>query len=83
MMPTVTKEAANLALIICAKCATQGNGVEIWEFPGLNSGNSLITVADNTKVMILDKTTADDGHIWYQIEFNQIVGWVIEDFVQE
>jgi hypothetical protein len=83
MTPVVSTEASNLALIICTKCGKRGNGIDIWEFPGLNSGNSLITVADNTKVIVLDKIIADDGRIWYQVEFNQITGWVIEDFIQQ
>jgi hypothetical protein len=83
MMPTAAEEAGNLALITCTKCVNQGNGVDIWEFPGLNSGNSLITVADNTRITILDKITADDDRIWYQVEFNGTTGWVIEDFIQE
>ena len=81
MMPAATAEVKNSVLLICSKCATQGNGINIWEFPGLNTGNSLITVADNTGVIVLDKTTADDGRIWYQVQFNGTVGWVIEDFV--
>jgi hypothetical protein len=82
MMPTATAEVKNSVLLICSKCATEGNGITLWEFPGFNTGNSLIVVADHTEVAVLDKTTADDGHTWYQVQFNGTVGWVIEDFVQ-
>lgn len=83
VVPTATQEPAQFVTLVCSVCAAQGVDINIWEFAGSNPGEVIMSLPDNTVVQVMEMVTADDGLIWYKVNFNGTLGWIANDFVKE
>jgi hypothetical protein len=83
VIPAATQEPARFATLVCSVCAAQGVDINIWEFAGSNPGKAVMSLPDNTVVQVVETVMADDGLVWYQINFNGTMGWIASDFVKE
>ena len=71
----VTADASELTVGGGAVVAnTEGDGLRLRQTPGL-SGNPLGLLPEGTRVQVLDGPRLADGEQWYQVRFDDRMGW--------
>jgi len=68
-------------MLICDDCAQAGMNINVWQNAGTSRGNVVFSVPHQTTVTVIGSKTADDGRLWYNVEYNGKKGWIPRDFV--
>ena len=68
-------------MLTCDDCAQAGMNINVWQNAGTSRGNVVFNVPHQTTVTVLGTKTADDGRLWYNVEYNGKKGWIASDFV--
>ncbi|HUN24398.1 MAG TPA: SH3 domain-containing protein [Anaerolineales bacterium] len=67
--------------LVCDDCAQAGIEINVWQNAGTSRGNVIFRVPHQTSVNVVDSKNADDGRLWYKVEYNGKTGWIAKDFV--
>jgi hypothetical protein len=70
-------------MLICDDCAQAGMNINVWQNAGTSRGNVVFSVPHQTSVNVVGSKTADDGRLWYNVEYNGKTGWIAKDFVNQ
>lgn len=80
----VTPVAADTNLIIGGQAIvskTNGDGVNVRDAAGYGS-NILFAIPENAEVKVIGgPNTLGDGSVWYNVEVNGTVGWIVSDYL--
>jgi len=80
--PPAAPPSAKTVTLLCIDCQAAGVKINVWQMAGVSRGNVSFSVPHNTAVSMLDTKTADDGRVWYKVQYQDKVGWIPADFVQ-